>query len=159
MSSRVQTDAFDVKITRDYCFHAQSCLLYSTTVWSKWCFRSAPSAVSTMWHLWNMSVPVFNPSLLYLPLRACSHILPTTVSRPLQPLHDRPVPPELSNVSAPERATPATPSSSAANCSAAGQFEKREPATEPQTQPNTVTKYHFVSALFNFTHYPTEVGL
>lgn len=104
-------------------------------------------------------VPVFNPSLLYLPLRACSHILPTTGSRSLQPLHDRPVAPELSNVSAPESATPATPSSSAANCGAAGLFEKREPATEPQTQQNTVTKYHFVCALFNFTHYPTEVGL
>lgn len=60
MSSRAQTDVFDVKITHDYCFHAQSCLLYSTTIWSKWCFRSAPSTVSTMWHIWNMSVFLYS---------------------------------------------------------------------------------------------------
>lgn len=99
------------------------------------CFNN----VACMEYVFLYSIP-----LPYLPLRACSHIPPTTGSRPLPPLHGRPVPPELSNVSAPESATPATPSSSAANCSAAGLFEKREPATEPQTQQNTVTKYHFV---------------
>lgn len=83
-------------------------------------------------------IPELNPSLVYLPLRACPHTPLTGGSRPLQPLHDRPVPPELSNVSGPESATRATPSSSAANYSAAGLFEKREPATEAQKQQNTV---------------------
>lgn len=94
-------------------------------------------------------VPVFNPSLIRLPLRACSHIPSTAGSTPLQPLHDRPVPAEPSNVSAPESATPATPSSSAANCSAAGLFERREPAPEPRKRQNTGTKYHLF--VFSFT--------
>lgn len=78
----------------------------------------------------SLGVPEFDPPLVYLPLQAWPHIPLTDGSRPLQPLHDRPVPPELSSVSGSESASQATPSSSAANCSVAGLFEKREPATE-----------------------------
>lgn len=88
------------------------------------------------------------PSLVYLPLQAWPHIPLIDGSRPLQPLRDRPVPPELSKVSWPGSASQAMPSSSDANRGAAGLFVRRKPAKErPQHHHNVIRRITSILSL------------
>lgn len=91
---------------------------------------------SAMQHHRTHSVSYAGPSPAYLPLPAWPHSPQTGGCRPLRPLHGKLAPPWPSSVSGSESASLTTPSSSAADCSAAAPLEQHEPGREPQDHEN-----------------------